>query len=205
MSMVQKTGIDGFDHVIGTLPEQGALITLCGDEGVGKTTLMMNVAASLAKQAVVLYTSTDQTLASLAEQFDGRLASNLQDRHNFNAIHTKRFDKVLEAIEQIEPAVVIVDTPAGISSGNLGYVKHIRSVNRTLKDVVIERKIVVFTIVHLTVKGTPPKNECGLADVVLTLRAKDRSLPRRMLTCVPGARGATFELGHAFQDLGPVL
>src|SRR5207237_5088660 len=56
-----STGIAEFDRVLGGGVVAGALVLLGGDPGVGKSTLMLDVASHLASSAIVLYASGEES------------------------------------------------------------------------------------------------------------------------------------------------
>src|SRR5215471_1257968 len=74
------TGVAEFDRVLGGGVVAGALVLLGGDPGVGKSTLMLDVASRLARASVVLYASGEESAQQIKMRGE-RLAVNSDDLH----------------------------------------------------------------------------------------------------------------------------
>src|SRR5262245_48869041 len=92
-----STGIAEFDRVLGGGVVAGALTLLGGDPGVGKSTLMLDVAAHLANSAVVLYASGEESAQQIKLRGE-RLSVRTTDLHIYAEMSVER---ILRAAEHL--------------------------------------------------------------------------------------------------------
>src|SRR5947199_2235205 len=91
-----STGITEFDRVLGGGVVAGALVLLGGDPGVGKSTLMLDVASRLAEASVVLYASREEC-AQPIKMPGGRLAVRTSDLHVYAELSVGKALRACEA------------------------------------------------------------------------------------------------------------
>ena len=123
------TGVDELDRVLGGGLVPGAVILLAGEPGVGKSTLLLDVAAKFARTAQdVLYVTGEESAAQVklrAERIDA-VAESL-----YLSAETD-LGQALGQVEQIEPRLLIVDSVQTLSSadvdGSAGGVSQVRDV-----------------------------------------------------------------------------
>src|SRR5712671_4296613 len=100
------TGINEFDRVLGGGVVAGALVLLGGDPGVGKSTLMLDVASRLAESSVVLYASGEESAQQIKMRGD-RLDIRTPALHIYAEMSV---EKILKAAEQLAAKVVVIDS-----------------------------------------------------------------------------------------------
>src|SRR5678816_2014444 len=100
------TGIAEFDRVLGGGVVAGALILLGGDPGVGKSTLMLDVASHLAESRVVLYASGEESAQQIKMRGE-RLEVHTPNLHVYPEMSV---EKILMAAEQLHADAVIIDS-----------------------------------------------------------------------------------------------
>src|SRR5436190_11312727 len=102
----QPTGIAEFDRVLGGGVVAGALMLLGGDPGVGKSTLMLDVAARLSSRMKVLYASGEESAQQIRMRGERLNICN-------GALHIYAemcVEKILSAAESLEAAVLVIDS-----------------------------------------------------------------------------------------------
>lgn len=161
------TGIGEFDTMLGGGMVSGSLILLGGAPGIGKSTILLQLAA-LCNQRV-LYVSGEESLAQIKLRTD-RL--NIASDAMF-ILCTNNCADVENAITSVQPQVVIIDSIQTIAHPFLesiaGSVGQIREVTARLMEIAKQNNIVVFLAGHVTKEGTiaGPKILEHIVDVVL--------------------------------------
>ena len=157
-AVAQSTGVAEFDRVLGGGLVPGAVVLVAGEPGIGKSTLMLDVAARAARSGErgerrVLYVSGEESAAqvrSRAERIEA-MARTL-----YLASETD-LASVLGQIEQLEPDLVVVDSVQTISSaeveGSAGNVAQVREVAASLIQAAKSRGISVLLVGHVTKEG----------------------------------------------------
>src|SRR3989339_1130721 len=105
-----ETGIGEFDQVLGGGIVPGSLILLGGDPGIGKSTLVAQVAAAL--QASVLYVSGEES----AEQVKMRLDRLHVNQSHFQFLSEEQVEVICKTIITTKPACVIIDSIQTVAS-----------------------------------------------------------------------------------------
>ena len=134
----QSTGVSEFDRVLGGGLVPGAVVLVAGEPGIGKSTLLLDVAARAARAGegrTVLYVTGEESAAQVrmrAERIEA-MAETL-----FLAAETD-LATVLGQIDAVQPDLVIVDSVQTIASGDVegsaGNVSQVREVAATLIQV----------------------------------------------------------------------
>jgi DNA repair protein RadA/Sms len=112
------TGFGEFDRVLGGGLVAGAVILLGGDPGVGKSTLLLQVAARLRGSLPVLYVSGEESLRQVAQRAR-RLGVADSDLH---LLAETRLDVMLDAVTRSRASVLIVDSMQSASCANASRV-----------------------------------------------------------------------------------
>lgn len=191
------SGIDEFDRVLGGGVVPGAAILLSGEPGVGKSTLLLEVArrAAAAGQRV-LYVSAEESVnqVRLRAERTGALHPSL-----YIAAETD-LATILGQIDDVAPQLVIVDSVQTVSSsltdGLAGGPAQVREVASTLIRVSKERHLPVLLVGHVTKDGTiaGPRLLEHLVDVVLQFEG-DRQTSLRFVRAHKNRFGPTDEVG----------
>jgi DNA repair protein RadA/Sms len=191
------SGIAEFDRVLGGGIVPGAAILLSGEPGVGKSTLLLEVASRAAARGMrVLYVSAEESVnqVKMRATRTGALQPSL-----FLAAETD-LAVVLGQIEQVDPQLVIVDSVQTVASstseGLAGGPAQVREVAATLIRVAKDRNLPVLLVGHVTKDGTiaGPRLLEHLVDVVLQFEG-DRQTALRFVRSQKNRFGPTDEVG----------
>ncbi|MFM6968260.1 MAG: DNA repair protein RadA [Microbacteriaceae bacterium] len=199
----RPTGIGEFDRVLGGGIVPGAAILVSGEPGVGKSTLLLDVAGRVARGGEkVLYVSAEESVGQvrLRAGRTGTLVESL-----FLAAETD-LGTVLGHIDQVQPSLVIVDSVQTVASdtidGLAGGVAQVKEVAATLVRLAKERGIPVLIVGHVTKDGTiaGPRMLEHLVDVVVQFEG-DRQTSLRFVRALKNRFGPTDEVG-CFEMVG---
>lgn len=191
------SGINEFDRVLGGGIVPGATILLSGEPGVGKSTLLLEVASRAAQTGQrVLYITAEESASQvrLRAGRTGALQENL-----YLAAETD-LATVLGQIDQVKPQLVIVDSVQTVSSslseGLAGGPSQVREVAATLIRVSKDRNLPVLLVGHVTKDGSiaGPRLLEHLVDVVCHFEG-DRQTALRFIRAQKNRFGPTDEVG----------
>ncbi len=192
-----KTGIDEFDRVLGGGIVPGSLVLLGGDPGIGKSTLLLQVAGGIGVACgPVLYVSGEESAAQtrLRAERLGKLSDNLLVMTETN------LEEIVSQAEALAPALVVVDSIQTMFSPDLpsapGSVGQVRESTGRLLRFAKESGIPVVIIGHVTKDGNiaGPRLLEHMVDVVLYFEG-ERSYAFRVLRAMKNRFGATTESG----------
>ncbi|HEY6795645.1 MAG TPA: DNA repair protein RadA [Kineosporiaceae bacterium] len=191
------TGVGELDRVLGGGVVGGAVVLLAGEPGVGKSTLLLDVAARAAThRRTVLYVTGEESAAQVrlrAERI-GALRPRL-----LLAAETD-LASLLGHVEAVAPDLLIVDSVQTVASdavdGTAGNVTQVREVAASLIRVAKERGMATLLVGHVTKEGTiaGPRVLEHLVDVVCQFEG-DRHSRLRLLRAVKNRYGPTDEVG----------
>jgi len=191
-----KTNIAEFDRVLGGGLVPGSLILLGGDPGIGKSTLMMQVALKMV-ECVVLYVTGEESVRQIKLRAD-RLQSGAAK--NILLLAETNLDLILDIIERGEPDLIIVDSiqtmyRPGLESAP-GSVSQVRESTALLLRLAKTRGIPVFVIGHVTKEGViaGPRVIEHMVDTVLQFEG-EAHYSYRVLRALKNRFGSTNEIG----------
>ncbi|WP_431790355.1 DNA repair protein RadA [Microbacterium paraoxydans] len=193
----RTSGVGEFDRVLGGGIVPGAAILLSGEPGVGKSTLLLEVAAQAARSGRrVLYASAEESPAQvrLRAERTGALHDEL-----YLASETD-LATILGHIDDVQPQLVIVDSVQTVSSsltdGAAGQPSQVREVAATLIRVAKERDLPIIIVGHVTKDGqvAGPRVLEHLVDVVCHFEG-DRQTSLRFIRALKNRFGPTDEVG----------
>jgi DNA repair protein RadA/Sms len=196
-SVHRPSGISEFDRVLGGGIVPGAAILLSGEPGVGKSTLLLEVAARVAATgARVLYVSAEESAAQvrLRAERTGALSDEL-----YLAAETD-LATILGQVDAVKPRLLIVDSVQTVSSampdGAPGQPSQVREVAGTLIRIAKERDLPLLLVGHVTKDGTiaGPRLLEHLVDVVCSFEG-DRQTALRFVRALKNRFGPTDEVG----------
>ncbi|WP_324674097.1 DNA repair protein RadA [Hymenobacter sp. GOD-10R] len=183
------------NRVLGGGLVPGSLVLIGGEPGIGKSTLMLQIAMAL-RQLKVLYISGEES-----EQQIKMRAERLGDQHPSCYILTEtNTQNIFKQIDQLQPNVVIVDSIQTLQSGlvesGAGSVSQVRECTAELLKYAKETSVPVLLIGHITKDGSiaGPKILEHMVDTVLQFEG-DRHLSYRILRTIKNRFGSTAELG----------
>jgi DNA repair protein RadA/Sms len=191
------TGFAELDRVLGGGLVPGSLVLVGGDPGIGKSTLLLQTAAALARQVSVLYVSAEES----AQQVRLRWRRLLPDAAAEPQLLAETdLEEVLRELEALRPAVAIVDSIQALHDADLasapGSVAQVREGAAALQRLAKRLDIALLLVGHVTKEGmlAGPKVLEHLVDAVLTFEG-DRFASHRLLRAAKNRFGATHELG----------
>ncbi len=191
-----STRIDEFDRVLGGGATKRSAIMLGGEPGIGKSTLLLQTAASIAiKDAKVLYISGEESAAQIKERADrlGLICNGI------NILCTSRLEDSLDALDSLNPAFVIIDSiqtiysaEAGIIPGTVNQLKYCAN---EFISWVKERESVLIMTAHVTKEGTiaGPKSLEHMVDTVISFERNADDI--RFLHAQKNRFGSVDEIG----------
>ena len=191
-----STGIGEFDRVLGGGATKRSAILLGGEPGIGKSTLLLQTAASIAGAgASVLYISGEESAAQIKERAD-RLELNCK---GINILCTSRLEDSLDALDSLNPIFVIIDSiqtiysaEAGIIPGTVNQLKYCAN---EFISWVKERDYVLIMTAHVTKEGTiaGPKSLEHMVDTVISFERNADDI--RFLHAQKNRFGSVDEIG----------
>ena len=192
-----SSGIAEFDRVLGGGIVPGALVLLGGEPGIGKSTLLLQVAAHVARTVgPVLYSSGEESEHQIKLRGE-RLAV---DRSPLYLLAETCLERILEEIERLKPALVIVDSIQTIFSARFqsapGSIGQVREVATHLLFAAKGKNVPIVLVGHVTKDGNlaGPKALEHVVDTVLYFEG-ERHHAHRVVRAFKNRFGAASELG----------
>ena len=192
-----SSGIGEVDRVLGGGFVPGSIALFGGDPGIGKSTLLLQLAARLARAGhSVLYVTGEES----AGQVRGRAERVGAVVDNLHLAATTDLGTALGAIEAAGPALAVVDSVQTLSSEDLsgpaGSVGQVREVASRLAEVAKAGRTCVALVGHVTKEGTVagPRTLEHLVDAVIYLEG-ERLGATRLLRAAKNRFGSTDEVG----------
>lgn len=183
------------NRVLGGGLVPGSLILFGGDPGIGKSTLMLQVALSL-RNIKTLYVSGEES----EQQIKMRASRINSNNPNCYILTETSTQNIFKQIEQLEPGLVIIDSIQTLHSAYIesspGSVSQIRECAAEMLKFAKESGTPVFLIGHITKEGSlaGPKVLEHMVDTVLQFEG-DRNYIYRLLRTAKNRFGSTNELG----------
>lgn len=194
-----STGIKEFDQVLGGGATKRSAILLGGEPGIGKSTLLLQTAASACKEinedGKVLYVSGEESANQIKERAD-RLNLNCK---GIQILCTCRLEDVLDAMDSLKPIVIIIDSiqtiysvDAGIIPGTVNQLKYCANEFVTW---VKERDSLLIMTAHVTKDGNiaGPKALEHMVDTVISFERNNEDI--RFLHAQKNRFGSIDEIG----------
>src|SRR5205809_3744711 len=192
-----STGIDEFDRVLGGGIVPGSLVLLGGEPGIGKSTLLLQAAANLARSlGPVLYSSGEES----EHQIKGRGERLGVGNAPLYLLAETCLERILDEIARIRPALVIVDSVQTVFSLKFqsapGSIGQVREAATQLLFAAKGQNVPTFLVGHVTKDGSlaGPKVLEHVVDTVLYFEG-ERHHSHRVVRAVKNRFGAASELG----------
>lgn len=190
------TGMQELDRVLGGGAVKGSLVLVGGAPGIGKSTLMLQICDNLCRFANVLYVSGEESERQIKLR-----AERLKVRgEGLYLLSETNLDDILEAVNELKPDVLIVDSIQTLYNGDLttspGSVGQVKDCTMTLMQLAKGRGITVFVIGHINKEGSlaGPKVLEHMVDCVLYFEGEEH-MSHRILRAAKNRFGATNEIG----------
>jgi len=191
------TGIVEFDRVTGGGIVPGSVTLVGGDPGIGKSTLMLQMACLLAQEGrKILYVSGEESVQQTKMRAD-RILGKEGDLYIVNQVDLYA---IKENVKQLEPAVVIIDSIQVLYHPEInsspGSVSQVRECASVLTHLAKSRGMALFLIGHVTKEGmlAGPRVLEHLVDTVLYFEG-ERYTSYRILRTTKNRFGSTNEMG----------
>ena len=205
------SGYHELDRVLGGGIVPGSLVLVGGDPGIGKSTLLLQVANYRSRQAPVLYVCAEesgQQVKLRSQRLGIGAQTDTQAPQNKSSVLPDALyllpevdlETVLTELESLRPPVAIIDSIQALYCRELtsapGSVSQVRECTSALMQVAKRENISLFIVGHVTKEGAiaGPKVLEHLVDTVLYFEG-DRFASHRLLRSVKNRFGATHELG----------
>jgi len=188
-------GDQELDRVLGGGLVPGSLVLFGGEPGIGKSTLMLQLAVNL-KKLKVLYVSGEESEQQIRMRAE-RIGMNNDSCYILTETSTQN---IFKQIEQLEPQLLIIDSIQTLHSNQIessaGSVSQIRECASEILRYAKESGTPVFLIGHITKDGSlaGPKVLEHMVDTVLQFEG-DRNHVYRLLRTIKNRFGSTNELG----------
>src|SRR2546421_9385024 len=193
----QSSGINEFDRVLGGGIVPGSLVLIGGDPGIGKSTLLLEVADKLSQAyGKVLYISGEESEPQIKLRGE-RLGINPQGLY---LLPETNLERIFAEIDALDPQAVVVDSVQTVFSSKLesapGSVSQVREVAGQFLMLAKNRTVPVFLIGHVTKEGmiAGPKALEHIVDTVLYFEG-ERHHNHRIVRATKNRFGAANELG----------
>ncbi len=191
--------IGEFARVLGGGIVPGSIVLVGGDPGIGKSTLMLQIALEMAAARRVLYVSGEESERQIKMRATRLRPGNGLPPELYLVTETN-LETILEHSRAVQPELLVVDSIqtmylAGMDS-SAGSVSQVRECASRLRDLAKSSGISVFVIGHVTKEGViaGPRVLEHIVDTVLYLEG-DRFQSYRLLRSVKNRFGATSEVG----------
>lgn len=196
-SAVFSTGLDALDRVLGNGFVPGSAVLVGGEPGIGKSTLLLQVAGSVAESGRnVLYVSGEESLSQIKSR-----AERLHTLHdNLYAIATSQVEDIFPHLEgDNAPSLLILDSVQTLTSsradGLPGNVSQVRAVATELVERCKLSNTAIILVGHVTKDGNlaGPRLLEHMVDAVISLEG-DRQQTFRLLRVLKNRFGPNQEL-----------
>lgn len=190
-----SSSIGELDRVLGGGIVQGSIILLGGDPGIGKSTLMLQLALNI-KNTKVLYVSGEES----ATQIKLRASRMQADSDNCYIVNETSLQAIFSHIDSIKPNILIIDSIQTLQTDTLdssaGSISQIRETASELQRYAKQTATTIFLIGHITKDGVlaGPKVLEHIVDVVLQFEG-DNKFVYRLIRATKNRFGSVSEIG----------
>ena len=191
-----STGMGELDRVLGGGAVAGSLVLVGGAPGIGKSTLLLQICNSLCAGRSVLYVSGEES----ERQIKMRATRLCVAPESLFVLSETRLSDIMEAIEEIKPDILIVDSIQTLYNENNesspGSVSQVKDCTMTMMQLSKAEGITVFVVGHINKDGNiaGPKVLEHMVDCVLYFEG-DPNSSYRLLRAAKNRFGSTNEIG----------
>jgi len=191
-----KTNIKELDRVLGGGIVKGSVVLLSGDPGIGKSTILLQIANSVKSDLKILYVSGEESAGQIKLRAN-RLSVN---NENLSIVTETDVEGICDYISREKPNIVMIDSIQtmqiqGISS-SAGSIVQVRESTNMLLRVAKKNNISIIIVGHVNKGGdiAGPKITEHIVDAVLYFEG-ERNQSYRILRGVKNRFGSTNEIG----------
>lgn len=191
-----STGMGELDRVLGGGAVAGSLVLVGGAPGIGKSTLLLQICNNLCANRKVLYISGEES----ERQLKLRAERLKVDPDTLYILSETRLSDILEAIESLQPDVLIIDSIQTMyneeNDSSPGSVSQVKDCTMALMELSKSQGITVFVVGHINKDGAiaGPKVLEHMVDCVLYFEG-DPNSSYRLLRGAKNRFGSTNEIG----------
>jgi len=189
------TSIGEFDRVVGGGIVTGSVVLIGGDPGIGKSTLMLQIAEGI-QLGKVLYVTGEESI----QQIKLRMQRLTKSNRDIKLLAETNLEIIREVIEREMPSVVIIDSIQTMYYPQLesapGSISQVRESTALITSLAKEKNISVLLVGHVTKDGTlaGPRVIEHMVDTVLQFEG-ERHYAYRILRSLKNRYGSTNEIG----------
>ncbi|MEN6637390.1 MAG: DNA repair protein RadA [Clostridiaceae bacterium] len=190
-----SAGMSELNRVLGGGLIRGMVVLLGGDPGIGKSTLLLQAADTLADEGVVLYVSGEESASQIKMRAD-----RLGMKNDIDVLCETDLDQIIDEATNTRCSILIVDSIQTIiseeSAGAPASVSQVRAATARLTRYAKETGVIVLIVGHVTKDGNiaGPRVLEHIVDTVLYFEG-DRHEGLRLLRAVKNRFGSTNEVG----------
>lgn len=192
-----STGLDELDRVLGGGIVKGSMILVGGDPGIGKSTLLLQIANNIScKGLKVLYVSGEESVKQI--KIRAKRMNTVSD--NIYLLSENNMEYIEKTVLEINPDILIVDSIQTVYNPSIlsapGSVSQVRDSTGMLMRIAKGEGIAVFIVGHVTKAGSlaGPRVLEHMVDTVLYFEG-DSHMSYRILRGVKNRFGSTNEIG----------
>ena len=194
-----KTGMNELDRVLGGGLVPDSLVLVGGDPGIGKSTLLLQMAEGVARttKAKIAYISGEESIDQIRSR---ALRLGVRKESQIFLASETLLETAMTVIEKVSPQIIVIDSLQTIASSNLesapGSVSQVREIALRLMHLAKSQKVAVWLVGHVTKDGNiaGPKVVEHMVDTVLYFEG-DGAHSYRILRAVKNRFGSIREMG----------
>ena len=192
----RNTGMSELDRVLGGGLVTGSAVLLSGEPGIGKSTLLLQICDTLAKEETTLYISGEESASQLKLRAE-RLGVSGEKLY---ILTETRMEKILEAIKKINPRYIVADSVQTMYSDAVssvpGSVTQVRETAMSFINIAKNLGICAILVGHVNKEGgiAGPKVLEHMVDAVLCFEG-DKRQSYRIIRANKNRYGSTNEIG----------
>lgn len=191
-----NSGIFEWDRVTGGGIVPGSFLVLTGDPGIGKSTLLLQIADKIAHAKKVIYISSEESL----QQLKSRASRVISEDSSIFFTDDGNLENIFEVLKREQPDLAIIDSIQNCyfekSTTLPGSISQIKESGFELMRIAKEENIAIIATGHITKEGViaGPKTLEHIVDAVFYLQSEDQ-WNGRILRCVKNRFGSMSEIG----------
>lgn len=190
------SGSSEFDNVLGGGIVPGSITLLGGEPGIGKSTLLLQIALQL-KNRKILYISGEESETQL--KMRAQRLDNNTNSHCYILTETQT-QEIFTQVKELQPEIIIVDSiqtmQSNLIDSGAGSISQIKECAAEFQHLAKSTQTPIFLIGHITKEGNiaGPKILEHIVDTVLQFEG-DMHYGYRIVRCIKNRFGSTSELG----------